>query len=109
MASTSVPDDDCPGNLDGFSLFQKAAGCGWADIGLFIDSDLPAIVLQIAFDEKRFTEVLLSPDAALDLSLKVVGAVQRLREHGGVGRSVYSSSHRVVRGVGHAKGSESAS
>jgi hypothetical protein len=54
-----------------------------------------------------FTEVLLSPDVALDL--KVVGAVQRLREHGGVGRSVYSSSHRVVRGVGHAKGSESAS
>ena len=68
-----------PRNPPDDALFQKAAACQWADITVHIDRDLPALILGVRLDETRGLEVLLSPDAGLDLALKLAGACERLR------------------------------
>jgi hypothetical protein len=44
-----------------------------------VDGELPAILLGIHLDETRGLEVLVGPDAPLDLCLKLATAVERLR------------------------------
>jgi hypothetical protein len=60
-------------------IFERACAFTWGDFTVHIDREIPALVLGIRLDDARGVEALVAPEAALELALKIVGAVERIR------------------------------
>lgn len=60
-------------------IFRQAASCTWANVSIYLDPSIPALVLQLELPGNRGHEVLLSAEQGLELALKLAGASERLR------------------------------
>lgn len=78
MATSQDSGRSAPGNPE--DIMKTASGASWGEFAVYLDRELPAVVIHVQVDHTRGFEYLLTPTQALGLALRIGEAVQSLAE-----------------------------